>query len=124
MNPWSCTGDRKAKTTTKIMAGRYSQGLTMPGGWMALQHQDQAWAGSNLLFSDGRKPIASVETARLDSIIKEPKIRIMKMDIEGAELEALKGGIATLKKTDYIRLVCCDNPAKEGYRTPHPPPSS
>ena len=65
---------------------------------------EQAWAGSNSLISDGRKPIASVETARLDSIIKEPKIRIMKMDIEGAELEALEGGIVTLKKTDYLAI--------------------
>ena len=51
----------------------------------------------------------SIETISLDEFVKEndiPKVDFIKMDIEDAELNALKGGINTIKK-DRSQIAVC-----------------
>lgn len=46
-------------------------------------------------------------TVTLDEVCRPyEKVRLVKVDIEGAEMEALKGGIETLAKTDYLVVEC------------------
>ncbi len=46
--------------------------------------------------------IESIEMTRLDDIITNSSIGILKMDVQGYELEVLKGGTNTLRHTDII----------------------
>ena len=51
------------------------------------------------------KNIRNVQLDRLDNIIKSHNIKkpaLIKLDVQGFELEALKGGIKILKNIDYI----------------------
>ncbi|MGA4577385.1 FkbM family methyltransferase [Limisphaera sp. VF-2] len=53
---------------------------------------------------------ATVPTERLDDICAAvPHIRVLKLDIEGAEYEALKGAAATLAKTQRVVLECSND---------------
>lgn len=63
---------------------------------------DQEWAGANSLISDGRKPIQSVKTNTLDNLITDSDITIIKMDIEGSELDAINGAKSTLARCRYL----------------------
>lgn len=59
------------------------------------------------LFSDAIEITdeESVEVVRVDDIVRaEKKVSIMKLDIQGFELEALKGASETLKRTDVVVL--------------------
>lgn len=72
---------------------------------------DDGWG--SLGFSDqGRKSQIGVRTRRLDGILDElhydGPIRLMKMDIEGAELLALRGMGDYLQKVSYILMECID----------------
>jgi len=49
----------------------------------------------------------SIKTITLDELLKnETKIRVIKIDVEGAELKVLKGMVNTIHKVDYILLEC------------------
>ncbi len=60
------------------------------------------WAGANSLLSDGHKPMQEVKTDTLDRLIKEENITLIKMDIEGSELDAIKGATKVLSKCKYL----------------------
>jgi FkbM family methyltransferase len=59
-----------------------------------------------------------VDTRRLDSILNEinvlGKIRLLKMDIEGAEMLALRGLGSRLVDIDYILIECMDIESRTG----------
>jgi FkbM family methyltransferase len=63
--------------------------------------------GDNRLYDskDGRKSV-TVETVRLDGYLAGRKIDIIKMDIQGAELLALKGMRKTIEANKSIVLLC------------------
>lgn len=61
--------------------------------------------GSSHIVENSGKGTDQIETARLDSVINE-KVTFIKMDIEGAELEALKGAQDTIKKYKPKLAVC------------------
>lgn len=72
---------------------------------------DDGWG--SLGFSDqGRKSQIAVRTRRLEGILDELKwagpIRLLKMDIEGAELLALRGMGDYLQKVSYLLIECID----------------
>ncbi|MBI4898032.1 MAG: FkbM family methyltransferase [Actinobacteria bacterium] len=51
----------------------------------------------------------SVRTERLDDVLADQELArpvLMKLDIQGAELEALKGAAETLAKTEYVLVEC------------------
>lgn len=48
----------------------------------------------------------SVETITLDTLVKE-KVDFIKMDIEGAEIDALLGAMETLKNSNARCSICC-----------------
>lgn len=76
---------------------------------------DDGWG--SLGSSDlGRKTQITVSTRRLDSILDELKwdgpIRLLKLDIEGAELLALRGMGKYLERVSYILMECIDVAAR------------
>ena len=59
-------------------------------------------ADSSLIYF-GTDNSINVETKMLDSFNYD-KIKLLKIEAEGAELEVLKGSIKTIKKTEYITV--------------------
>jgi len=60
----------------------------------------------------------SVQMVPLDSMTQIPKIRLLKIDAEGSELQILHGAIQTLERTESVCMECCDTYArKRGYRS-------
>lgn len=53
----------------------------------------------------------------IDNIVKE-KIDYIKLDIEGAEQEAIKGSINTIKKYHPILAICIYHKAEDWYKVP------
>jgi FkbM family methyltransferase len=82
---------------------------------------------ANIHLSDGRsddqnrvsKTGVPVQLDTLDSILPDVPIRLLKIDTEGFELFALRGGPRTLQNTDLIYLESCEEHfQKYGYSTP------
>lgn len=61
----------------------------------------------------------SIEVVKLDDILKKLKIKkinVLKMDIEGAEIEAIKGAVSTLKK-NKVQVMIASYHIVKGKRT-------
>lgn len=59
--------------------------------------------GQASISDAGKGETFEVRTTTLDALLDEtPSVRLMKMDIEGAELEALKGGAGVLDRVESI----------------------
>lgn len=70
--------------------------------------------------SIGRKKTISVKTHKLDTLVSKHKIQgpvLLKVDVEGAEIDVLQGGINSLKICDVVILESWINPDKN-IRTP------
>ena len=51
--------------------------------------------------------IGQIKSMTLDTLLKEEEhVRLVKIDVEGAEIQVLKGMSETFKKTDFIFLEC------------------
>lgn len=65
---------------------------------------------SNILGHDvgyNSSPFKSkIESIRLDTYFKDKELNCLKIDIEGAELKAIRGGIETIKKCDVVVIEC------------------
>lgn len=80
--------------------------------------EPEAFAGSNSMIS---VPSASrgtrVPTIRLDDLLPEattPRVALLKMNIEGAEVAALRGAAALLARTAHVAISCHDFVADQG----------
>lgn len=62
--------------------------------------------GHDMNFSKN-KEAGEIQSMKLDTILAdEPHIRMIKIDVEGAEIQVLKGMSETFGKTDFIFLEC------------------
>jgi FkbM family methyltransferase len=50
--------------------------------------------------------IGSINSISLDEYFKEKPLDYLKIDVEGAELKVVKGGIETIKKCKYVIIEC------------------
>jgi hypothetical protein len=50
--------------------------------------------------------VGTTSSVKLDTYFKDIQLDCIKIDIEGAELKAIKGGIETLKKCSFIAIEC------------------
>jgi len=63
------------------------------------------------------KGTQSVEVDTIDNIVKE-KVDYIKLDIEGAEQNAIEGACATIKKYKPILAICVYHKAEDWYKIP------
>jgi FkbM family methyltransferase len=76
-----------------------------PGGNSVYKENPELSPRAEELFPESTKMI--LETATLDTLVKRfdlPKPNMIKMDIQGSELAALRGAEETLKTTDHLIL--------------------
>tara|TARA_E500000178_G_scaffold41599_1_gene37306 strand:- start:1142 stop:1924 length:783 start_codon:yes stop_codon:yes gene_type:complete len=59
-------------------------------------------ADSSFIKPLGYDKIMKLNVNRLDNIIKNRKIKLLKLEAEGAEIEVLQGSLRLLKKIEYI----------------------
>lgn len=59
-----------------------------------------------------------IEVISIDEFIKTGRCNFIKMDIEGAELEALKGGINTIKRERPILAICIYHSLQDFWKIP------
>lgn len=65
--------------------------------------QPGRYGQASINSAEGGAKTFEVRTATLNSILREiASVRLLKLDIEGAELEALKGGVDVLNRVDAI----------------------
>jgi FkbM family methyltransferase len=58
--------------------------------------------------------LSEVESKKLDTYFSEKKVDYIKIDVEGSEIDVIRGGIETLKKCKYVIIEChYDNDWKE-----------
>jgi FkbM family methyltransferase len=50
--------------------------------------------------------VSSIQSVRLDTYFKDKHIDCIKIDVEGAELKVLRGGIETIKRCSLIIIEC------------------
>jgi FkbM family methyltransferase len=89
-------------------------------GMRSLYQRDQIWAHS--LFPDhpDSEVIKTVEVREvtLDSVLEESKVDLVKIDVEGAEIEVIRGMKRIIQSNPDIRLIVEWNPSalqKAGY---------
>ena len=69
--------------------------------------------GAHMIYNlDGKREFIEIETIRLDDYFKEPanKMDFIKMDIEGAESQAIQGMTSILKKNKNLKIFTEFNP--------------
>ena len=54
----------------------------------------------------GKQPVCEVPTIRIDSLAKGGTVSMIKMDIEGAEYDALRGAAGTIKRDKPLLAIC------------------
>ena len=105
----------------------YQYGLSKESG-QAEFFYNPTWPGTSHLLvnheKDSSKELANdisiiVETRKLDDIIPEDeKVTFIKMDIEGAEYDALKGAKETIQRCKPRLAICIYHNAKDYIRIP------
>jgi FkbM family methyltransferase len=61
--------------------------------------------GHDVVYNQS-KFIYDIKSVKLDTYFKDKALDCMKIDVEGAELKAIKGGLDTLKKCSLIIIEC------------------
>ena len=61
---------------------------------------------SNIIGEKNSSFSYEIESIRLDTYFKNLNLNCLKIDIEGAELKAIKGGINTIKKCNLVLIEC------------------
>jgi FkbM family methyltransferase len=75
---------------------------TFNDGWGSLAAADEAATGK----------VTFVRTDRLENMLPSGRIRLIKMDVEGAEVQALRGLGERLTDVDYLLIECVDIPPR------------
>lgn len=86
------------------------------------------WEKESVLYFDGEKDTASkivdyptgrqIETVSLDDYFCEKNINFIKMDIEGAEYYALRGGIRTIRRDRPVLAISIYHSLEDYFRIP------
>ena len=79
-----------------------------------LRFEANGTAGSNLNGEGG----TVVRCARLDGLLADERPTFMKMDVEGAELDALKGATETIRKHRPVLAICLYHKLEDLWQIP------
>lgn len=107
----------KAKIIRKKIIGNkrvsfFEKGLWSSEGKIGFSNGDSDWSGRISANAD-----EYIETVALDEIVNE-KVTFLKMDIEGAEIEALKGAKRIIKEDKPYLAVCIYHKLNDLFEIP------
>lgn len=78
------------------------------GQWVeALQYTFEPYKDKVTIINKFLSKESGSDSVTIDEIAQGTVINFIKMDIEGAEIDALQGGLASLNKTDNQRIAVC-----------------
>lgn len=100
------------KNVILIKKGLYSRDTTLPFYIQGI--------GSSIIIPKGKKPINKVSVVSLDDELKRldvSRVHFVKMDIEGGEIEAIKGCLQTIKDNPNIHLAIASYHLVQGKET-------
>jgi FkbM family methyltransferase len=97
--------NRAANVTPHLVAVGEAPGTV----WIA--HEEEGNAGADFTVSEDPGHGAAVPVSRLDSLIADPRLRLIKLDIEGAEAKAIRGADALLWRAAAPDLIFEFTPA-------------
>ena len=99
---WRCLqlalGNGESRTTMNVAANRAASSSLLPmKSWIAKAAPEQAYIGTEV-----------VQVARLDDaappLVGEKDRLMLKLDVQGYELEALRGGESTLRRAEIVEM--------------------
>jgi FkbM family methyltransferase len=80
-------------------------------GWSTFYVADRDASTSSLIRPPAGVRGVPVQCARLDDVLRdEPSVDVMKVDVEGAEVQVLEGAREVLARSPHLWLVCEVNP--------------
>lgn len=101
--------------------GHYERVTVVPCGMWSEKTELRFFADASMaskIVEDEEQNVQKIPVDSIDNICSEEKVTFIKMDIEGSELEALKGAVNVIKRDKPRMAICVYHKPEDLYTIP------